>query len=608
MTKTVNFNLSQSIIHHYSQPKNITTSSRIALSPYKDLSFPLNVYAHALYLQEGKVTYLHYGLFQNDKVCAHAAQQHSTDLLVDRLPPPPCRILEVGVGLGGTFSLLHQKGYYIHGISPDEQQIAYLKKNLGAKASNISCESLEDFKCDPATFDVILFQESAQYIEPLIIFNKALDLLSSSGDLLIIDEFALKYDGTEIENLHLLNDIVALAGRFGFELIEKIDLSAMAAPTLDYLLQTTASHWKDLIRDLALSDEQLTQLYKSNLSYRQKYADGEYCYALLHFKKRASPKWRIQILDESHASEMIDLFKRTFNQSMSLKDWEWKYKLNLGRQIGIWRENQLIAHYGGCGRKIMFFGQPQNAVQITDVMVDAKDRGILTKKNPFFMMAATFPERFVGYGKLFLLGYGFPNERAMKVAERHKLYAEVGNLVEISWNPLSRSPLWKTHLQVITRNHSNAIINSINECWQRMAKDLKNAIIGVRDYQYLQYRYFNHPNQEYQIVLVKNRFGSKTHGILILRHDLGSCEIIDLIAPLAEIPLLITHARRLAGIQGATRVFCHISENFVTYFATNGGVIKTLEIRIPATIWSNAPSPEILRNKWWLMSGDKDFR
>lgn len=607
MTKSANHDLIPGT-QHYRQGGHITASMAAVLpSPFKDLTFPLNVYAHALLLQEGKADYLHYGLFQNDKTSLQAAQQFSTDLLMARLPTPPCRILEVGVGLGTTFSLLHQRGYDVHGITPDAQQIAYMQKSLGVDVS-VSNHSLETFTAEPGSFDVILFQESAQYIEPLVIFNKALDLLPLSGDLIILDEFALKYDEARSARLHPLNNVVTLAERFGFELIERMDLSAMAAPTLDYLLQITAIHRKSLIKDLALTDEQLTQLDESNRDYLKKYVNGHYGYALLHFRKKISPKWRLQLLQKNQAQEMFGLFKKTFHHEMTPATWQWKYGSNLSHEIGIWRENKLIAHYGGIARKILFFGQPQIAVQIGDVMVDTNERGTLTRKGPFSLMAATFLERYIGYGKPYLIGFGFPNERAMKVAERLGLYAEVGRMVECSWNTRSRFPLWGTRLQLIDRDQTDFAITAVNECWQRMAANLQTAVIGVRDWQYLQHRYLDHPFQQYQILLVKSRFSGRARGILVLRYDPEGCEIVDLIAPLTEIPVLITHARRIAGIHCATRVFCHITENFTSYFAATGGKQQSLDIRIPANAWSNGPPPKILKNHWWLMSGDKDFR
>lgn len=607
MTKTVNPNLLQSDTKHYRQTGHIAPITAVSPSPFKNLTFPLNIYAHAILLEEGRVAYLHYGLFQNGQTSLQAAQQYSTDLLIARLPLLPCRILEVGVGLGTTFSLLKERGYDVHGITPDVQQIAYIQKLLGIEAS-ISCYALEDFVAPPESFRAILFQESAQYIEPLVIFNKALDLLQPSGDLFIIDEFAQKYDETSVEGLHLLSDMVTLAERFEFELVEHMDLSTLAAPTLDYLLRITTTHRKNIIKDLALNDEQLVQLDESNRIYRRKYASKHYGYALLHFRKKTPPKWRLRILEETQLPEMFSLFKKTFKHDMTPATWQWKYGSNLGKEIGIWRENKLIAHYGGVSRKILLFGQHQTAVQIGDVMVDTSERGTLTRKGPFFLMAATFLERYIGYGRPYRVGFGFPNERAMRVAERLGLYSEVGRMVEFSWSTSSRLPLLGTRLHLIDLNHIISVATAIDECWQLMAADLQQAIVGIRDWQYLQHRYLNHPNQHYQIILVKNRFNRRTRGILVLRYDPEGCEIVDLVAPLIEIPLLITHAKRLAGIHGATRVSCRITENFATYFSTTGGALQKLNIRIPANAWSNGPAPETLQNHWWLMSGDKDFR
>ncbi|QOJ20457.1 MAG: GNAT family N-acetyltransferase [Gammaproteobacteria bacterium] len=606
MTPSANHNRIQDI-RHYRQADPIAAIASASPSPFKDLTFPLNVYAHALLLQEGKAAYLHYGLFQDDETSLKAAQQFSTDLLLAKLPPPPCRILEVGVGLGTTFSLLRQRGYDVHGITPDRQQIAHIRESLGAAAA-VSCRSLEAFTAEPGSFDVILFQESAQYIDPLVIFNQALDLLRPSGQLFIIDEFTLRHDATRPGGLHRIDNVITLAGRLGFELLEHRDLSAMAAPTLDYLLKVTRTHRHNLIRDLALNDEQLNQLDASNRIYREKYASGHYGYALLHFRKKTPPQWRVRLLEKNQMMEMLDLFKHTFHHDMTPALWHWKYGSNANRAIGVWRENKLVAHYGGIGRTILFFGQPQTAVQIGDVMVNASERGTLTRKGPFFLMAATFLERYIGYNKPYLVGFGFPNERAMKVAERLGLYAEVGQMVEFSWTPLSKRPRITTRLYPIVRADDDRMSTAAEECWRKMAEDLRSDLVGVRDWSYLQHRYLNHPTQRYQLMLVKNRFGGRTRGILVLRYDTLGCEIVDIIAPLCEIPLLVLHARRLAGINGHDRLFCRITENFAAHFAAAGGTKQALDIRIPASIWDAAPSVDSLRNHWWLMSGDTDFR
>ena len=55
--------------------KDVCINSETASpSPYKDLSFPLNVFAHVLLIQEGRTDYLHYGLFQENQTDLRAAQ------------------------------------------------------------------------------------------------------------------------------------------------------------------------------------------------------------------------------------------------------------------------------------------------------------------------------------------------------------------------------------------------------------------------------------------------------------------------------------------------------------------------------------------------------
>lgn len=608
MTKSINHSSIQST-QHYRQATHVAASmTTISPSPFESLAFPFNIYAHALHLHEGMASDLHFGLFQNDKTSMRTAQQSTHELLLSKLPPPPCRILEVETGSGTTLSMLSQRGYDICGIALDTQPITHINRTLEPKVS-ASYPSLEAFNAKSDSFDIVLFKESAQYIDQLVIFNKALDLLSPSGQLIIMGEFTLKRDVTNSENLHSLANMITLTERSGFELIENLDLSALAAPTLDYLLQAISTYRQRLIKDLFLNPEQLTQLEQSNRINREKYTNGQNGYALLRFRKKTTPQWRLQLLKENQQHEMFDLFKKTFHHTMTPAVWQWKYGSNSNHKLGVWRKDKLIAHYGGIARQILFFGQPQTAVQIADVMVDTNERGILTRKGPFFLMTATFLEHYIGYGKPYLIGFGFPNERHMKIAERHGLYGEVGKMVEISWSPLSKFPHWRTRLFPITPSDNDAQIRLIvNNCWRQMAKDLQTALVGVRDWSYVQHRYINHPSQHYQVVLIKNRGGDQTRGVLILRYDDHGCEIVDIIAPLVEIPLLVLHARRLAGINGHQRLFCRITENFAAYFTITGGTQKMLDIRIPASTWDTAPPIESLRNHWWLMSGDTDFR
>lgn len=583
----------------------MSTVATPAISPYKHFTFPLNVYAQALVFEEGRAEYLHFGLFEPGVTDLGRAQTHLTALLLSRLPAPPCRILEVGVGLATTLALLQGKGYDIHGISPDKQQIAHALARLGENAP-VTCVKLENFVSGTG-FDVILFQGSAQYIEPLDLFNCALNLLKPGGTVLIIDEFALRREGEANEGLHLLDNFTQLSARFGFRLIDRLDLSALAAPTLDYWLRVTSLHQQQLCETLELTPVEMARLNNSNRACRQRYADGRYGYGLLLLKKEDAPRWRLGRMEDAHQDEMRALFEQTFGHRMTPEFWHWKYGAGRGREVGVWSGNRLVGHYGGMSRTVRYFGRTISAIQIGDVMVSATERGVLTRTGPFFLMAASFLERYIGFGKPFLLAFGFPQERAIRLAERLGLYTEVGQMTEIVWPSLPRTPKWLSRIAPVQINDATAQ-HETDQLWQAMAADLNNAIIGERDWAYLRYRYFEHPVNIYEVYAVRQRFTKRYQGIIVLRRIGERCEWIDLIAPLKNLPLLVSHARRLSGLGGSSSLHCNITERFSALLQGTEGVRHTQNIRIPTSIWGAVPSPEAIRHHWWLMLGDTDFK
>ena len=242
--------------------------------PYRDFLYPLNVFMHVLTHEEGAVSSLHYGLFERADESIATAQARSTKLLLDRLPPPPSRIIEVGIGLGTTLERLKRLGYDCVGITPDAQQIAVARERFGDRLS-IEQISFEQFV--PRPFDVVVFQESSQYIDADALFAKAAEV---AGDLIVLDEFATG-EGT----LHRLDQFLRAAEANRFRKVEEIDVSKKAAPTVDYFMLRLERYRSALIADLGLTSEQVDELIASGERYRQHYADGTYVYRLLRFKK-----------------------------------------------------------------------------------------------------------------------------------------------------------------------------------------------------------------------------------------------------------------------------------------------------------------------------------
>lgn len=243
---------------------------------YRDFYYPLNVFMHILTHEEGDVRYLHYGIFEEGDSLA-VAQERSTELLLSRLPAPPARLLEVGIGLGTTLARLMKLGYDIVGITPDEKQIAVVRDRYG-DAVRARCVAFENFS-DRDRFDSVFFQESAQYIDSNTLFAKARELTSR---VIVLDEFALRDEGT----LHRIDAFLDAAKQHGFGVDEHLDLSAKVPQSTDYFLTRLPRYRERLIADLELTGQQVDELLESGRNYRAMYDSGAYGYRLLALSVR----------------------------------------------------------------------------------------------------------------------------------------------------------------------------------------------------------------------------------------------------------------------------------------------------------------------------------
>jgi hypothetical protein len=244
--------------------------------PYRDFQYPLNVFMHVLTHEEGSVPYLHYGLFERDGESIGEAQERSTQLLMQRLPRPPARVLDVGIGVGTTLAKLTDSGYDVLGITPDQKQADLVEAIYGHRL-HIERTPFESMAV--RSFHSVLFQESSQYIECTALFAKAREL---TQHVVVLDEFSAEPTGT----LHQLDQFLHAAAEHGFEKTEETDLSEKAAPTVDYFLDRLPRYRPALIADLGLTDEQVGELIESGKRYRNLYRRGIYVYRLLVFRKK----------------------------------------------------------------------------------------------------------------------------------------------------------------------------------------------------------------------------------------------------------------------------------------------------------------------------------
>ncbi len=526
-------------------------------SPFKELVFPLNVYAHSLYLQEGQVDYLHYGLFQKgacvQSVQISAVQQRATDLLFIHLPEPPCRILEIGLGLGTTAQQLLKRGYSLTAITPNLQEIKLAKQILN-DYSVLQCARFEEFVAPAESYDVVLLQESAQYILPAALFNKAQHLLVEGGIILIADEISLRRTPLNTsEHLPLLTDTLQQAKESGFRLTEQIDLSTQAAPTIDYLLWIIEKHRETLLADLALTQTALDDLLTDQRRYKEKYSEGRFGYTLLSFVKGSSKKMATST--PHHSQDLGSLlpkkgdkgnftfrpyqpgdekviqtaFAQVFPSYRTDETWHWIYSHNPdGAYIMLaWADNgDLAAHYACTAHTAICAGRITKVGFIRDVFSTPRYRAFTQgRRGVFIQNFLAFLDFCTGQDKLVLL-FGFPSKRPFRLGKLLMKYQPFSN-----WHyyRYTISPQLSQHNPIGFIQIPKKFDAAIDRLWEKRAENFSFAI--CRTASFLNWRFIDIPHKKYWIWTFSAFLSPDVLGYVVIAPNKPVAQLVDFCFP-----------------------------------------------------------------------------
>lgn len=471
-------------------------------------------------------------------------------VLAGLLPPMPAHVLLVGDQTATYAAELEALGYQVtsHPFSPS-QELAQLPSATRQAIFQVNLPLPESAA---ASFLGALVLDFSPQIHPLALWDQLAHWLADNAVVVLVGQMPADKPP---RMPHWLNYVVAIGARCGFIEQKLPDNVPAPSPSVFFRL----------------------------------------------FRKTAAPRWQVRHVRPSDFEEIATLFQEVFGHPLSRDLWNWKYADGHGNAVLAARNGALIAHYGGMYRDVMLCGEPDWVFQICDVMVHPKERGVMTRQGPFLLTAATSAEI---YGPL---GFGFPGDRHALLAEKIGVGTSMGQMTEIRWPPASPRFRLRTRVQTVERRNpaSQALVEPL---WAAMAHDLREGVVGVRDWAFLEHRYFSHPHNHYEVLVVTARLTGNPLGVMVLRRLEGSCELLDVIAPLAYLPLLIDQARRLTGLWGIPYLYCWITKNYAQRFLDCGGKEESLNICVPNSAWTNDPRAEVFKDKWWLMSGDTDFR
>lgn len=323
-----------------------------------------------------------------------------------------------------------------------------------------------------------------------------------------------------------------------------------------------------------------------------------------------APSYSCRVLEPSDADQVRALFREVFQGEMTEALWNWKYARDESKGAVVLKEGRMVAHYGGMGRWVLMRGHRQLAVQIGDVMVASAVRQSVRSQSPFYLAFTTFAQHYLGQGKFYPFAFGFPNDRAFRIAERLGFYAKVGSVCEVRWpaRNLPRFLSYRYRWELLDGEELLRQAPAVMELWRAMAIDLAEDVVGVRDVDWLRYRYFQRPDKSYQIGMLWDRLLRKQRAIMVVEEREQQLFLLDLVAPLANLPLCASWLRHWAAARSkdAVRTWCTLQH--AERFREAGAMVDELPITIPANIWTQGTPAEALQDRWWLMPGDTDFQ
>lgn len=190
---------------------------------------------------------LHFGYWKDGVPVTPAnlpyAQEQYRELILGQIPEGVRRVLDVGGGSGRFARQLQDLGFQVDYCCPSERLARRARELLGPEP-RVDVSRFEDLETD-RVYDLVLFAESFQYLEPDTALVRALGCLRDGGYLLICDFFRrLGEQRGSVRGGHVFEEIVRQCALHGLELLRDIDITHETGRTLLLL--------DDAIREVAL--------------------------------------------------------------------------------------------------------------------------------------------------------------------------------------------------------------------------------------------------------------------------------------------------------------------------------------------------------------------
>jgi len=308
---------------------------------------------------------------------------------------------------------------------------------------------------------------------------------------------------------------------------------------------------------------------------------------------------------------VLELHQQVFGTAVNTDWYDWKYQAGMGEAVGVFHNGALIAHCAGLPRSFCRHGQKLACLQIGDVMVAPKWRGILTRRGPFFHVSQRLYQTRLGQGRSFAMGYGFPSARHLTLANKTGLLHDAGTVHELKWVLSARTPrvnpwLWRTDFTAPQEHSFDAIISNL---WEKMQHSAGSRMLGVRNAAYVRWRFVDRPDQKPVFWVFRRPWRVAPMGMAVLSPITPGQPVhwLDWIGPVEQLGLASALCQAQAARLGATEMTTWASQAVQDQLTASGVAARHEVAKIGVPTASAVPDESVQALDWWLMSGDTDF-
>ena len=301
----------------------------------------------------------------------------------------------------------------------------------------------------------------------------------------------------------------------------------------------------------------------------------------------------------------------------SLAHWQWKFRDNptglMHTMVAAHEEHGLVGAYVTIPARFVVNGKPQIGGQCVDLWVLPDWRRHGPRPGLFVNLALAHYERWGGRGAdQNAFHYGWPIA-TWRIGQKYLRYEIVRD-----WDLLFREvppggfPARPRTDDVVVRSVAR-FDQDTTALWTAMAPTMQLAI--VRDAKYLNWRYADAHDAEYELFECRDRRSNALRGVMVLRLcDFlvpNTCYIVDWLVPSndgdATVSLLATAEQRATALHAnvLTTLFQHRDPRFVPFqklgFLVYGS--EYFQVVIPF----GAEETQFYREQWYCTLGDSDL-